>query len=64
MGCARITDMEGETYQPLLANNHPSLVMMQSSKNSAPVSFDPLSSIPVAYIFVSSVLTCPSPPLP
>ena len=51
--------MEGENYRvPLLANSHPGLVMTQSSQNSALLSFDPLSSIPVASVSVSSVLTC------
>jgi hypothetical protein len=62
---ARLTNMEGEKYRmTLLANNHSSLVMTHNSQNSAPVSFDPLSSIPVASVSVSYVLTCPSPLLP
>ena len=57
--------MEGENYRvPLLANSHPGLVMTQSSQNSALLSFDPLSSVPVASVSVSSVLTCSPPPLP
>ena len=51
---ARLTDMEGENYRmTLLANSHPRLVMTQTSQNSAPVSFDPLSSIFVAFVSVN-----------
>ena len=51
---ARLTDMEGENYRmTLLANSHPRLVMTQTSQNSAPVSFDPLSSISVAFVSVN-----------
>ena len=65
MDSARLTDMEGGNYRmTLLANSHSSLVMTQSSQNSETVSFDPLSSIPVASVSVSSVLTGPPPPLP
>jgi hypothetical protein len=59
VGSARLTDMEGKNYRmPLLTNSHPSYVMTQSSQNSAPVSFDPLSFIPVASVSVNFVLTC------
>ena len=58
-------DMEVENYRvPLLANSHPGLVMTQSCQNSALLSFDPLSSAPVASVSIKSVLTGPPPPLP
>ena len=65
MNSARVTDMKGENYcMPLLANSHPCLIMTQNSRNSAPVSFDPFSSIPIDFVSVGSVLTGPPLPLP
>ena len=58
-------DMEEENYRVLLlANSHPGFIMTQSSQNSASLSFDPLSSVSVTSVSVSSVLTGLSPPLP
>ena len=65
VGSGGLDDMERENYlRTLLANNSPSLVMMQSSQNFALVSFVPLSSILVASVSVSSMLTTPPPHLP
>ena len=45
-------NMEGENYRvSLLADNNPGFIMTQSSQNSASLSFDPLSSAPVASVF-------------